>query len=255
MSEAHGRTALITGGGGDIAVAIAAALGDQLGHLVLADMDPGRLVKASAALAGRTEASIHTLTVDVRSRPALRGAVAWVREALPGLDILVNTAGCPARYHLVVDTDDEEWDTIVESHFRGTAAMCAAAIPLLAQSVSGRIVNTVSVGAFNGAPGRAVYAAAKAAIVAFTRSLAAEVGPQGITANCVSPGFTASRRVEGNFNDDGRRAHLRELGVVMEPLRMAATAEIGAAVRYLCSADAGYVTGTVMHVNGGAYRP
>jgi 3-oxoacyl-[acyl-carrier protein] reductase len=255
MPELTGRTALITGGGGDIGLAIATALADGLSHIVLADRDPARLEEASARLAGRTGISVHALTVDVRSREAVRQAIGWIQDVVGGLDILVNTAGCPARYRLVVDTDDAEWDEIVESHFRGTATACAAAIPLLARSDGGRIVNTVSVAAFNGAPGRSVYAAAKAAIVAFTRSLSAEVGGQGITANCVAPGFTASRRVAGNFDEAGRQAHLRELGVVLEPLRMATTSEIGLAVRYLCSPEAGYITGTVLHLNGGAYRP
>jgi 3-oxoacyl-[acyl-carrier protein] reductase len=254
MPKANGRTAMITGGGGDIGLAIATALAGQLDHVVLVDADKQRLDEAAVALSFAGMA-VHTLQVDVRSRSEVRSAVEWVERTLPGLDVLVNTAGCPARYHLVVDTDDDEWDLIVESHFRGTAAMCAAAIPMLTRSGTGRIVNTVSVGAFNGAPGRAVYAAAKAAIVSFTRSLAAEVGECGITANCVSPGFTASRRVAGAFDEDGKQAHLRELGVVIHPLRMATTAEIGAAVRYLCSDEAGYVTGTILHVNGGAYRP
>jgi 3-oxoacyl-[acyl-carrier protein] reductase len=254
MPEANGRTALITGGGGDIGVAIATALTDRLGHVVLADADQQRLDEAAATVAA-TGTDVHTLRVDVRSRQEVRAAVGWVERSLPGLDVLVNTAGCPARYHLVTDTDDDEWDLIVESHFRGTATMCAAAVPLLARSGTGRIVNTVSVGAFNGAPGRAVYGAAKAAIVSFTRSLAAEVGEHGITANCVSPGFTASRRVAGAFDEAEKQDHLRDLGVVIHPLRMATTAEIGAAVRYLCSDEAGYVTGTIMHVNGGAYRP
>jgi 3-oxoacyl-[acyl-carrier protein] reductase len=245
--------AIISGGGGDIARAIAHALAPQCATIALADRDANHLREADAELGGDVE--VMTGLVDVRSRPAIRQFVGDVLDHAGRIDIMVNLAGCPATYALLVDTSDEAWDDIVESHLRGTATFCQAVIPLMAAAGGGRIVNTVSVAAFQGPPGRATYAAAKAGIVALTRSLAAEAGPLGITANCVAPGFTASRRVHGNFDEEGRQAHLRELGVLVEPRRMVETSEIAGAVRYLCSPDAAYVTGTTMHVNGGAFRP
>jgi 3-oxoacyl-[acyl-carrier protein] reductase len=245
--------AIITGGGGDISRAIGRALAGQCAVIALADRDESRLREASDELGDGVE--IISGLVDVRSRQEIRSFVDEVVKKTSRIDLLVNVAGCPATYDLFSDLSDDRWDEIIESHLRGTATFCQAVLPSMLASGNGRIVNTTSAAAFKAPPGQATYAAAKAGIVAFTRSLAAEVGHFGITANCVSPGFTASRRVLGNFDEEGRQEHLTELGVVLEPLRMIDPSEIAGAVRYLCSAEAAYVTGMTMHVNGGAYRP
>jgi 3-oxoacyl-[acyl-carrier protein] reductase len=253
QSIVKNQVAIISGGGGDIARAIARSLAPQCSTIALADRDEGRLREATAELARET--AIVTGLVDVRSRAAIREFVGEVIATEGRIDIMVNVAGAPAKPGLLVETSDDDWDELIESHLRGTATFCQAVFAPMQEARAGRIVNTVSAAAFLCPPGQATYAAAKAGITAMTRSLAAEAGPFDITANCVAPGFTASRRVSSNYDEEGRQAHLRDLGVVLEPRRMAETSEIAAAVRYLCSPEAAYVTGMTMHVNGGAFRP
>jgi 3-oxoacyl-[acyl-carrier protein] reductase len=244
---------VITGGGGDIAAAIATALAPQADVIALIDLDPARLMAASERLQAVAKATVHV--ADVRDRAALRSAIGGIVSDHGRVDVLVNVAGAPAKPCAVVDMTDEQYDDLMDSHVRGTFVACQAVVGPMQDQGGGRIVNTASLAAFAAHPRRAVYSAAKAAVVTFTRALASEVGPFGITANCIAPGLTASARVSANFPTEAAlRAQIEELGVVIEPLRMASPAEIAAGVRYLCSDDAGYVTGTTLHINGGAYR-
>lgn len=245
---------VITGGGGDIATAIGLALAPTSACIALIDRDSARLER-SASLLASGDVDVQAYEADVRDRPGLRRAVAGAITEAGRIDVLVNVAGVGTPSLPTVDVTDDMYDDVFDSHMRGTFVACQAVIPAMVQQGSGRIVNTVSAAAFRADPGRSVYGAAKAAVVAFTRALAAEVGPSSVTANCVAPGLTASRRVaaEVGVGETADRL-LQELGVVVHPRRMAEPAEIAAAVRYLCSPEASYVTGTTLHVNGGAFR-
>jgi 2-hydroxycyclohexanecarboxyl-CoA dehydrogenase len=205
----------------------------------------------TAALASRANgAQAVGITCDVTDPEQVDAAVSSVEDALPPVAALVNNAGmtAPTRF---LDIEEEEWDRIFDVNVRGTYLVTRRVLPGLIDRGYGRIVNLASVSAVRGGGvfGGAHYSAAKAAVLGLTRALAREVGPSGVTCNALAPGLIATDITAGKLSPE-RRAQI----VADVPLRRQGTVgEVASMVVYLCSEDAGYVTGATLDINGGSH--
>jgi 3-oxoacyl-[acyl-carrier protein] reductase len=242
MFDLTGMTALVTGASGGIGSAIARALAGQGARLALSGSNADKL----ATFAGELGGDHAQLVCNLSDPTAVDALVPQAAEALGGrLDILVNNAGV-TRDNLVMRMKDEEWDQVIRVNLEAAFRLArAAARPMMKQRF-GRIVSITSVVGQTGNPGQANYAASKAGLVGMSKALAQELASRGITVNCVAPGFIRSAMT--NVLPDAQKAAL--LGRI--PAGDLGTGEdIGAAVVYLASREAGYVTGQTLHVNGG----
>ena len=245
MFRLDGKTALITGASGGIGAAIARALHGQGATVALS----GTRKEALEALAAELGPRAHACPADLRD-PAAPDALVTAVEALEQagagpLHILVNNAGL-TRDMLALRMTDENWQTVLDVNLTAPFRLARAALRGMLRRRAGRLIAISSIVGATGNPGQANYAAAKAGLVGMTKALAQEVAPRGITVNVVAPGFVATPMTEAL--NDAQRARLMQA----IPLgRMGAPADIAAAVAYLASDEAGWVTGATLHVNGG----
>lgn len=241
MTDLTGKTALITGASGGIGAAIATALYGAGATVALSGtrVDPLEALKAN--LGDRA----HVLPCNLSDAEAVTALPGQAAEAMGGVDILVNNAGI-TRDNLFMRMSDEEWAQVLEVNLTATMRLCKGVIRGMMKARWGRIVNISSVVGATGNPGQANYAASKAGMVGMSKSLAYEVASRGITVNCVAPGFITTAMTD-KLTDDQKSAILAQVPAG----RMGEAAEIGAAVLYLASPEAGYVTGATLHVNGG----
>ena len=241
MFDLTGKRALVTGASGGIGAAVARAL-----HGAGADV----------ALSGTREAPLHALAEELGSRahvvPANLSDPAAVEQlakdaqaALGGFDILVNNAGI-TRDQLLMRLSDEDWQAVLDVNLTAAMRLCRAAMRPMMKARWGRIVNITSVVGATGNPGQTNYAAAKAGLVGFSKSLAAEVASRGITVNAVAPGFIATPMTD-KLSDDQKA----QLTTRIPAGRLGTPEDVAAAVLYLAAPGAGYVTGATLHVNGG----
>jgi 3-oxoacyl-[acyl-carrier protein] reductase len=240
MFELAGRTALITGASGGIGDAIARQLHAQGAGVVLA----GRRREALDALAEALGERVRVEVAELADADAAERLVARA-EADGGLDVLINNAGL-TRDNLALRMKDEDWQTVLDVNLSAGFRLSRSALRGMMRRRWGQIVNVTSVVAVTGNPGQANYAAAKAGMIGMTKSLAAEVASRGITVNCVAPGFIQTAMTAAL----GEEQRSRLLDRV--PLgRFGEGADVAAAVGYLASEEAAYVTGQTLHVNGG----
>ncbi|TXN61429.1 SDR family oxidoreductase, partial [Methylobacterium sp. WL30] len=190
-------------------------------------------------------ARAHVLPTNLSDTTAVEALVPAAEAALGGLDILVNNAGI-TRDNIFVRMKDEEWDQVIAVNLTAAFRLSRAAVRGMMRRRAGRIVNIGSVVGTTGNPGQGNYAAAKAGLVGLTKALAAEVASRNVTVNCVSPGFIASPMTDV-LNEKQREGILGRVPAG----RLGEGAEVAAAVVYLASAEAAYVTGQTLHVNGG----
>jgi len=246
LSRLDHKVALITGGAGGMGQAIAAALAARGARIVVTDRDP--LVVEVAASVG---ADALALVCDVTRLSDHQAAIAAVRDQYGRLDILVNNAGWD-RAGLFADSDPDDWRRIVDINYLGVIAGTYAALPLLREAPDGAtILSIASDTARVGGWGEAVYAGAKAAVVAFTKSLAREVARDGIRVNCVSPAVTQTA-FQDRLAEDPIGAKIVEGAIRAAPMRRAALPEeIAESVAFMVSPAAGFITGQVLSVNGG----
>jgi 3-oxoacyl-[acyl-carrier protein] reductase len=242
MFDLTGMTALVTGASGGIGSAIAQALAAQGARLAVSGSNVAKLEAFRDSLNGDHVA----LPCDLSDGAAVDALVPQAVEALGGkLDILVNNGGI-TRDNLVMRMKDEEWDAVIRVNLEAAFRLARAAARPMMKARFGRIVSITSVVATTGNPGQANYAASKGALTAMSKALAQELASRGITVNCVAPGFIASPMTDGlpDAQKDALNARI-PMGKMGEGM------DIGAAVVYLASREAGYVTGQTLHVNGG----
>ncbi len=242
MFDLTGMTALVTGASGGIGSAIARALAGQGARLALSGSNPDKLAAFAAELGG----DHATLACDLSDAAAVDGLVPRGVEALGGrIDILVNNAGV-TRDNLAMRMKDEEWDEVIRINLEAAFRLIrAAARPMMKQRF-GRVVSITSVVGATGNPGQANYAASKGGLTAMSKALAQELATRGITVNCVAPGFIRSAMTDAL--PDAQKAALKTRIPAGD---LGEGADVGAAVAYLASREAGYVTGQTIHVNGG----
>jgi 3-oxoacyl-[acyl-carrier protein] reductase len=241
MFDLSGKKALVTGATGGIGGAIARALHAQGAVVTLS----GTRRQALDELAGALGERVHVVEANLADKDSVEALVPAAETAMEGLDILVNNAGV-TRDNLFLRMKDEEWDTVIAVNLTAAFRLSRAAVKGMMRRRSGRIVNIGSVVGATGNPGQGNYAASKAGLVGMTKALAAEVASRGITVNCVAPGFIESPMTDA-LNDKQREAILGTIPMA----RLGQGGEIAAAVVYLASGEAGYVTGHTLHVNGG----
>lgn len=241
MFDLTGKCALVTGASGGIGAAVARALHGAGATVGLSGTREAPL----AALAADLGARAHVLPCDLSDPEAVGGLIGRAAEAMGAVDILVNNAGI-TRDALFMRMSDEDWAAVIEVNLTATMRLCRGAVRGMMKARWGRIINISSVVGATGNPGQANYAAAKAGMVGMTKSIAHEVASRGITANCVAPGFITTAMTDKLT--EAQKAAI--LGAVPAG-RMGTPEEIAAAVLYLSSPEAGYVTGATLHVNGG----
>lgn len=241
MFDLTGKCALVTGASGGIGAAVARALHGAGATVGLSGTREAPL----AALAADLGARAHVLPCDLSDPEAVGGLIGRAAEAMGAVDILVNNAGI-TRDALFMRMSDEDWAAVIEVNLTATMRLCRGAVRGMMKARWGRIINISSVVGATGNPGQANYAAAKAGMVGMTKSIAHEVASRGITANCVAPGFITTAMTDKLT--EAQKAAI--LGAVPAG-RMGTPEEIAAAVLYLASPEAGYVTGATLHVNGG----
>ncbi|EQB16256.1 3-oxoacyl-[acyl-carrier-protein] reductase [Sphingobium lactosutens] len=242
MFDLTGMTALVTGASGGIGSSIAKALAAQGATLALSGSNEDKLKAFAAELGGDHK----TVVCDLSDPASVDALVPQAVEALGGkIDILVNNAGI-TRDNLILRMKDEEWSQVIQVNLEAAFRLCRAAAKPMMKARFGRIISITSVVGVTGNPGQANYCASKAGIIGMSKSLGQELASRGITVNCVAPGFIRSAMTDA-LNDAQKGAILAKIPAG----DLGGGDDIGAAVVYLASKEAGYVTGQTLHVNGG----
>jgi 2-hydroxycyclohexanecarboxyl-CoA dehydrogenase len=234
------RVALVTGGAGGIGRATVSALAADGHRVASGDIADGAADEAALA--------IH---LDVTDGASVEEAVTRVEDELGPIDVLVNTAGWD-EFHPFLETEEEFWDVIVDLNYKGCLRMCRRVVPGMVSREYGRVINVSSDAARVGSSLEAVYAGAKAGQVAFGKTLAREVARRGVTVNSVCPGPTETPLLEGMLGAGAASANMVEALRKAVPMRrLGQPADVAAAVAFLASERAGYITGQTLSVSGG----
>jgi 3-oxoacyl-[acyl-carrier protein] reductase len=245
MTRFQGKTTLVTGGAKGIGAATAKRFADEGATVVVADFDEAAAQATADAIGG------HAVRCDVTKLEDVEAAVAKAVEVGGSLDVLVTCAGI-TRDNLLFKMSDDDWDAVIDTHLKGTFFAVRAAQKQMVEQKSGKMVLISSVSAL-GNRGQTNYSTAKAGLQGMTKTLAIELGPFGITANCIAPGF---------IETDMTRATAERVGVPFEAFKEHAAKEIpvrrvgqpedvAGTAAFLCSEDAGFISGQVIYVAGG----
>jgi len=245
MFDLSGMTALVTGASGGLGSSIARSLAAQGARLALSGSNQAKLEAFARELGGDQV----TLVCDLSNAEQVDQLVPRAVEALGKLDILVNNAGV-TRDNLAMRMKDEEWDQVIKVNLEASFRLMRAAMKPMMRARFGRIISITSVVGVTGNPGQANYVASKAGLIGMSKSFAQEVASRGITVNCVAPGFMTSAMTDA-LTDAQKDGILSRIPAGA----MGSGDDIGAAVVYLASREAGYVTGQTLHVNGGMAMP
>ena len=241
----NGQTALITGAGRGIGKTIAVKLAESGLDIAIADMNP----VSDDVLREIEEYGTKCLAfqLDVTDVESVDSVVKKIIDENGGIHILVNNAGI-TKDNLFMRMKPEQWSQVIDVNLNGVFHVTKAVIRTMVKQHSGRIINISSVVGFSGNPGQVNYSSTKSGLIGFTKSLSREVGTRGITVNAVAPGFINTAMTQA-LNESQQQAILSQI-----PLgRMGEAEDIANAVAFLASEEASYITGTVLHVNGGMY--
>ena len=241
----NGKTALITGAGRGIGKTIAVKLAESGLDIAIADMSP----VSDDVLKEIEEYGTKCLAfqLDVTDVDSVNSVVKKIIDETGGIHILVNNAGI-TKDNLFMRMKAEQWSQVIDVNLNGVFHVTKAVIRTMVKQHSGRIINISSVVGFSGNPGQVNYSSTKSGLIGFTKSLSREVGTRGITVNAVAPGFINTAMTQA-LNENQQQAILSQI-----PLgRMGEAEDIANAVAFLASEEASYITGTVLHVNGGMY--
>jgi 3-oxoacyl-[acyl-carrier protein] reductase len=252
MGRFDGRVAVVTGAAQGIGQGIAARFAQEGASVAVLDLDQGRAEAAAAGLPSGDGQRHLGLACDVSDTDSVQGAVDRVVADLGALHILVNNAGV-TRDNLLFKMSDDDWDTVMRVHLRGAFLMTRAAQKHFVEQKYGKVVCLSSVSAL-GNRGQATYAAAKMGLQGFVRTLGIELGPFGVNANAIAPGFIATDMTDATaarvgMSVDDFRAAAAERNPVR---RVGFPDDIAAAAAFLCSDEASYITGQTLYVDGGA---
>ena len=241
MFDLTGKTALVTGASGGIGADIARALHARGAVVSLS----GTRQEALVALATELGERVHVLAADLSQPEEATRLITEAEAAMGRVDILVNNAGL-TKDGLVLRMSDADWDKVINVDLAAPFRLARAALKFMLRRRAGRIINIGSIVGTTGNPGQANYCAAKAGLIGLTKSLAQEVASRGITVNLVAPGF-----IETPMTDVLSDAQRTDLSAKIPLGRLGTPQDIAAAVVYLAADEAGWVTGTTLHVNGG----
>ncbi len=243
-----GKVALITGAGRGIGKAEALALINEGVKVAINDLDAELAEKAVDEFMG-IGGEAKKFVADVSDENEVKEMIKNVNVYFGGIDILVNNAGAGAKYwgKLVDDLPAESWDMIINTHLRSTFLCSKYVTPIMKKQNFGRIINTSSMNALGGGPpGGSNYTAAKAGIVGFTRNMAKEMGPFGVTVNAIAPGYVQTELIE-SYPEDRKKIIVEQNPVG----RFCALEEVGALVAFLCSKQAAFINGAIISMDGG----
>ena len=241
MTRLAGRRAVVTGAARGIGYAIARRFTDEGAAVALVDVDRNRVREAGATLAGAP-----AVVADLADPAQARAAVDEAADRLGGVDILVNNAGILLMAPLLEITPDD-WDRAFAVNVRSMLCTIQAAVPYMLKTGGGKIVNMASMGGKVGSPGQAHYASSKAAVIELTRVAAMELGPLGITVNCICPGYVLTEMGAAT-----RTPEMVTGWTAKSPLgRLASPGDVAAMALFLASPDGDYCTGQAMNVTGG----
>lgn len=241
MFDLTGKNALVTGATGGIGAEIARALHAAGASVAIS----GTRAEKLEALASDLGERVHVIPANLSDRDSVDGLAKAATEAMGSIDILVNNAGV-TKDNLAMRMKDEEWDTVLQVNLESAFRLMKGVMRGMMKARWGRMINITSVVGVTGNPGQANYAASKAGMIGMSKSMAQEVASRGITVNCVAPGFIATPMTDA-LTEDQQAAITKGIpsGTLGKP------EDIAAAVLYLASAEAQYVTGQTLHVNGG----
>ena len=241
MFDLGGKTALVTGATGGIGGSIARALHRQSATVAIS----GTRREVLDQLAAELKERVHVLPCDLSNKDEVEALVPKAEETMGKLDILVANAGI-TRDNLFVQLRDEDWDAVIDVNLTATFRLSRAAMKTMMRRRTGRIIGITSVVGVTGNPGQSNYTAAKAGMIGMMKSIGKEYARRGVTANCVAPGFITTPMTD-KLNEKQRDAVLQ----MVPSGRLGTGDDIAAAVVYLASDEAAYVTGQTLHVNGG----
>ncbi len=245
MFSLSGMNALVTGASGGIGSSIAMALASQGARVALSGSNGDKLRAFREQMIDEIGGDHVEITCNLSDSTQVEELIPATLDTLGGIDILVNNAGI-TRDNLAMRMKDEEWDQVISVNLEAAMRLMRASARPMMKARFGRIINITSVVGSTGNPGQMNYAAAKAGLTGLTKSFAQEVASRGITANCVAPGFIRTA-MTAELPDAQKDA----LNARIPTGKMGEGTDIGAAVAYLASREAGYVTGETLHVNGG----
>ncbi len=236
-----GKTAFVTGSTRGIGQAIARALHAAGAKVAIVGRDRARAEAVAAELGERTAA----VACDVALADQVEAAIASAERGLGPIDILVNNAGV-TRDNILLRLTEADWDAVLDANLKGAFLTTRAVIKGMMKRRAGRIVNVTSIVGLTGNKGQANYAASKAGLIGFTKSVAKEYASRGVLANCVAPGFIETDMTAA-LPDDARATLLQDIALG----RLGRPEDVAGAVLFLASDLAGYVTGQVLVVDGG----
>jgi len=244
MHELKDKVAIVTGGGGGIGSTIARHFAREGAKIAVADINEESAQQRVIAITGQGGAAF-TVVVDVTNKKSVQEMVRLTLARWGKIDILVNVAG-GADPKLVIEMEESDWDRIVNMNLKSVFLCSQAVLPTMIQQRYGKIVSISSIYGFTGCETRSNYAAAKAGVAVFTKSLALEVVKDGINVNAIAPGRVATERVRGRYSDEewAKRVAAIPLGRAATPEEIAPTA------LFLVQEQNRYITGQTVHVNG-----